>query len=115
MENANQYANPTVPTFHQTEVPHLKELTENAFSNGLASVIMAEFPVASIFAIFKGHKAQKLAREAEELGARYGIGGGGKATAGKIMGKIGKIVGIVLTAFWGFYFFILFMAMMSEV
>ena len=59
--------------------------------------------MASIFAIAAGAKAEKLAAQAQEMGARYGIGGGGKAMAGKIMGKIGKIMGIVMTAFWGFY------------
>lgn len=102
MENANQYANPTVPAFHQTEVPQLKELTEKAFSNGLAAVIMAEFPVASIFAIFKGHKAQKLAREAEDLAQSYGRFAGGKNVAAKVMGIVGKISGIVNTALYAF-------------
>lgn len=117
MENANQYANPTVPAFHQTEVPQLKELTENAFSNGLAAVIMAEFPVASIFAIFKGHKAQKLAREAENMAAGYGLSAGGKNVAAKVMGIVGKISGIVNTALYAFLalyfvFYMLFMIVM---
>lgn len=101
MENVNQYGNP-VPTFQQTEVPQLKVLAEEAFSNGLAAVIMAEFPVASIFAIIKGCKAQKLAKEAENMAAGYGISAGGKNVAAKIMGIVGKISGIVNTALYAF-------------
>lgn len=116
MENVNQYGNP-VPTFQQTEVPQLKALAEEAFSNGLAAVIMAEFPVASIFAIFKGRKAQKLAKEAENMAAGYGISAGGKNVAAKVMGIVGKISGIVNTALYAFLalyfvFYMLFMIVM---
>lgn len=102
MDNANQYTNPVVPTFQQTEIPQLRELTDEAFSTGLASVIMAGFPVASIFAIFKGRKAQSLAKEAEDMATAYGFPAGGKNTAAKIMGIVGKISGIVNTALYAF-------------
>ena len=100
MENDNQYGNP-VPTFQQTDIPQLKALTDEAFSTGLASVIMAGFPVASIIAIFKGRKAQTLAKEAEDMASAYGFSAGGKNVAAKVMGIVGKIDGIVCTAFYG--------------
>lgn len=96
---------------YQQPIPQLKELGDSAFGKGLAAAIMAEFPVTSIIAIIMGSKAQNLAAQAEAMAARYGVSAGGKCIAGKIMGKIGKIMGIVLTVFYAFYFLLLIAAM----
>ncbi len=83
--------------------PQVQSLVNSAFGKALASVIMAEIPIASIIAIIMGSKALKLVDSANALAAQYGISAGGKCVAARILGKIGKIVGIVMTAFWPFY------------
>ena len=97
MEHTNTYSNSGVG------MAQVEGLVKSAFSKGLASVIMAEMPVASIIAIFMGNKALKLADSANALAAQYGISAGGKCVAAKVLGEIGKIVGIVMTILWPFY------------
>ncbi len=83
--------------------PRIDEYAGTAFGKGLAATIMAWFPVASIIAIITGSKALSAAKAAKELAENCGTSAGGKCVAAKILGKIGKIGGIVMTAFWGFY------------
>ncbi len=82
------------------DVPGLPNLVESAFSTGLAATIMAQFPVASIIAIFKGRQAGKLVTDAENLAAQYGTKAGGKKIAAKVLSKVGFISGIYYTALW---------------
>lgn len=88
--------------------PMIDSYAETAFNKGLAAAIMSEFPVASIIAIFMGAKGEAAAKDAEELAKSCGVSAGGKCIAGKVLSKVGKIVGIVMTAFWGAYFSIFF-------
>ncbi len=85
------------------DIPGLQQLVNSAFGKALASVIMAELPIASIIAIFMGSSANKLVAKAENLAAQYGTKAGGKKIAAKIMGKIGFFMGIGMTIFWGIY------------
>ena len=86
----------------------IEPLANKAFTKGLISAILSEIPAASIASIVLGAGAQSAAAEAEQIAARYGISAGGKCKAGKILGTIGKIVGIVSTIFWALYFIIYF-------
>ena len=90
-----------------------RECADSSFGNTLASVIMAWWPVTSIIAIILGSIGLKSVNRAEELEANYGVSAGGKKVAAKIMGKIGPIGGIVMTAFWFIYFLIIFIAILA--
>ena len=91
----------------------LKQAVDKAFSQALASVIMCEFPVASIISIFMGRKASKLVRDAEAMAEQTGANLGGKKIAAKILSKIGFIAGIVNTCGWAIVglYLILYFAM----
>lgn len=115
------YAYPPQPMPRPEDVPGLPNLVESAFSTGLAATIMAQFPVASIIAIFKGRQAGKLVADAENLAAQYGTKAGGKKIAAKVLSKVGFISGIYYTALWAWfatfyslYFLILFIAMFAS-
>ncbi len=84
--------------------PEIQACVESAFNKSLASTIMAWFPICSILAIIFGSIGLKQVKRAEQMAAYYGVSAGGKNIAAKVMGKIGKIAGIVLTAFYGLYF-----------
>ena len=88
-------------------------LVEAAFSKSLAATIMCGFPVASIIAIVFGNTGLGLVDRAKRLAAQRGVRPSGKNVAANVLGKIGKIAGIALTAFWGVYFFILLAILMS--
>ena len=95
----------------QTEEVNFQEAVENAFSTGLAAAIMSEFPVASIMAIFRGHKGKKLVAEIDAITEQTGKSGGAKRLLAKIFSIYGFINGIVCTAlyaFLGLYFTIYF-------
>ena len=79
------------------------EVVSGAFSKGLASVIMAWFPVASILAIVFGIISKRRVNQADALSAKYGISAGGRNIAAKVMSIIGIIAGSVMTGFWAFY------------
>ena len=87
--------------------PEVQAKEDAAFGRGLASLIMAEFPIASFFAIGLGGAAQKLAAESKAMAAYYGVDTHGKGQAGRILGKIGKIFGIVMSVFWVLYIVII--------
>lgn len=81
----------------------MKQLVDNAFGKSLSSVIMAQFPIASIIAIFYGKKASKMVTKIDELAAKTGENAGGKRIAAKIMSLIGFISGIYYTAFYALF------------
>ncbi len=87
--------------------PDLASCVDSAFGKSLAATIMAWFPICSILSIIFGSMGLKLVKKAEQMAAYYGVSAGGKKIAAKILGKIGKISGIVMTAFYGFYFILL--------
>ena len=88
----------------------IAELAGSAFGKGLAAVIIGELPIGSIISIALGSKAVKLSQKANELAASCGKRAGGKNIAAKILGNIGKYVGIAMTIFWGIYFLIIALA-----
>lgn len=102
------YQQPVAPA--PTSCPAAEACASDAFGKGLAATIMAWFPVASIIAIAMGGKGLGLLEQAEAIAAQYGVSVGGKAIAAKILSKIGKIGGIAMTIFWGFYIFIIIVA-----
>lgn len=81
----------------------VESCTGSAFGKCLAAAIMAWFPICSIIAIILGSGGLKLVDRANELAAYYGVSAGGKNVAAKILGMVGKIAGIVMTAFYGIY------------
>ena len=91
------------PIYAPVRDPRIDTYADSAFSKGLAATIMAWFPVTSIIAIIMGSQSLSAVGIAQSLAASCGTSAGGKCVAGKILGKIGKIGGIVMTAFWGFY------------
>lgn len=92
----------------------VEQMANDAFGKCLAACIMAWFPVASIIAIIVGSQGLKMVESANAMAATLGISAGGKAIAGKITGMIGKIGGIVMTAFYGLYFLIFFFALIAS-
>lgn len=97
---------------YQTTHPVVEECVGSAFGKALASVIICSLPIGSLIGIFLGNSGLNYAERANVLAAQYGCRAGGKNIAAKILGKIGKITSVVMTIFWGIYFFILFMAIM---
>ena len=61
---------------------------------------MCSFPIASIVAIFFGFKARALGGQAAELADYMGCERHGKGVAGRILGNIGGIMGIVMTVLY---------------
>ena len=86
------------------------ELSDKAFGKALASAILSGFPIGSIIAIVLGSKALNLVDHAKKLAEPYGIFGGGKYIAARILALVGKISGIIMTVIWPFYL-IYFIAM----
>jgi len=93
--------------------PQVDTLVENAFGKGLAATIMCGFPIASIIAISFGSTAIGMVDQARQMAAQRGVNISGKNIAAQILGKIGKIAGIVMTAFWAFYIFMLVIIMIA--
>ena len=113
--NANMYREPLpqqnyyaqAPVFTATEEPQKKttnlevqECAESAFGKGIAAIILAWFPVASIFAIFFGISGQKKAKQAVKLAAQYDVSPGGKVKGAKILSLLGLAFGIITTMEW---------------
>ena len=86
---------------HMEEVDFRKAVDE-AFSTGLASAIMSQFPVACIIAIFKGRKGKKMVSEIDAITEKTGYAGGAKRILAKIFSIYGFISGIVNTATYAF-------------
>ena len=97
---------PPQPTYAPTD-PQVNTLVENAFGKGLAATIMCGFPIASIIAISFGSTAVNMVEQARQMAAQRNVAISGKNIAANILGKIGKIAGIAMTIFWGFYILML--------
>lgn len=80
---------------------------ENEFGRALAATICSAFPVASIVAIVLGVRALEAWKKATAAAAEHGFKLTGKNIAVRVLALVGKIAGIVMTAFWGIYFLIL--------
>ena len=100
----NQMNYAPIPTVPQEEVAKLETST---FILGLISIILSEsVGVASIIlGAIAGSKAKKL--------TRLGCPIKGKAKVGKILGKIGLILGIVMTVFWVLYIALILFGVLS--
>ncbi len=88
----------------QQDALKVQELVDSAFGKGLASTIMAWFPVTSIIAIFIAAASKRASKEAVRLATALGIEVGGKNIAAKVLNTVGLALSIFWTAFWGFYF-----------
>ena len=97
----------------QQDALKVQELVDGAFGKGLASTIMAWFPITSIIAIFLAAASKKASKEALRLATALGIEAGGKNIAAKILNTVGLISGIVMTCFWGLYILIFAIAMIG--
>lgn len=89
----------------------LDAMVNEAFSKGLTAAICAWFPVASIIAIAKGSKGLKKLAEAKNLAEQSGVSLSGKNIAARVLGMVGKIGGIVMTAFYPLYIILIAAAM----
>jgi len=103
---------PPYPPYAATD-PEVDACVETAFSKALAATIMCSFPVASIIAIAFGNTALNLVERAKAMATHRGVRLSGKNIAATVLGKIGKITGIVMTIFWGVYAFILMAIIMA--
>lgn len=95
-ENALEVISAKKPA--QMEEADFRKAVDEAFSTGLASAIMSQFPVACIIAIIKGHKGKKLVSEIDVITEKTGYSGGAKRILAKIFSIYGFISGIVNTA-----------------
>lgn len=84
-------------------VDEVAAIAERAFAEGLASSIMAGFPVAGIIAIFKGIKGLKLANKARDLANEHGIFAGGKNIAARVLAISGIASGAYATLVYLFF------------
>lgn len=94
---------PVVPSVDQM----VAEMSDKAFGKALASAIMSNFPIASIIAIVQGNQALNQVKRIKELAEPYGIFGGGKYIAARVLALIGKFSGIAMTIFWALYLFLI--------
>ena len=102
-----------VSTPVQMPDPIVESYVDEAFSKSLAATIMCGFPVASIIAISFGSTGLTLVENAKKVAAERGVKPSGKNIAANVLGKIGKIAGIVMTAFWGFYLLLILIILLS--
>lgn len=80
------------------------EEVSSAFGNGLAATIIAAFPIASIVAIVLGNRALKTVENVRAVCLNQPeLTLGRKNRAAKVLGLVGKILGIVMTVFWPIY------------
>ena len=115
----NNYQSPVenyAPTYVQPPVAApsvdqmVAEISDKAFDKALASAILSGFPIGSIIAIVMGSQALGLVDQAKQLAEPYGIFGGGKYIAARVLALVGKIGGIVMTVIYPIYF--IYFAMM---
>ncbi|HPR76949.1 MAG TPA: zinc-ribbon domain-containing protein, partial [Oscillospiraceae bacterium] len=71
--------------------PETKGASVSALVWGIVAVVVCQLPLGFIFGII----GQNKAREAAEMGIENGM-----VKAGRIMSKVGLIVGIVMSVFW---------------
>jgi len=100
-------AAPAQPAYNAAEKAAADAKIEANFGKALAATICSAFPVASIVAIVLGNNALKEWVEAKAMADRGGFRLTGKHVPTRVLALVGKITGIVMTAFWGVYFLIL--------
>ncbi len=93
--------------------PMIDVFAGQAFSKGLASVILSQFPIASIIGLVMGSKGLKSANMARDLANAQGVKGGGKYMVGRILSTVGKFTSLFYTVFWALYgvFMVLYVAL----
>ena len=126
MDNNNYQPQYQQPQYQQPQQSNLlpaeiQQSINAAFSKALAATIMAEFPIASIIAIFFGNNALKEVNSLIDICRSMGIRLPGKLVAARILALVGKIGGIVCTciyaglaAFYSLYFGIFFLALLGS-
>ena len=107
------YAQPPVQPVGPTVEQVVHDLADKAFGKALAAAIMSAFPITSIIAIVMGSGALKLVNQARDIATPYGIFGGGKYIAARVLALVGKYTGIAMTIFWGLYFLIFAIAIIG--
>ena len=101
---------PVAPVVVPSVDQMVAEISDKAFDKALASAILSGFPIGSIIAIVMGSQALGLVDHAKQLAEPYGIFGGGKYIAARVLALVGKICGIVMTVIYPIYF--IYFAMM---
>ena len=76
------------------------EKCDRGFFKGLTALILCCFPICSVIAICFGVSGQRIMSAANNLADAYGLSLPPKYFIGKSFSIVGKIVGIVMTAFW---------------
>ena len=90
----------------------LEKEADRAFSKSLAAVIMANFPIASIIAIFFAAKSRGLVNALFAKAEALGVSAGGKGIAAKVLSIVGLALSIAMTVLYAIFsviFFIYFL------
>ncbi|MDY2608816.1 MAG: hypothetical protein SOV91_01005 [Eubacteriales bacterium] len=100
-QNQMQYAAPYPPAQPAAPVPNTQ--AKSGMILGIIAMVLCEFPIGSIVAIFLGILA---IRKSNAGRAVANAGGGRKAMAiiGKIFGIVSLVVGCIMTVVWPIYF-----------
>lgn len=86
------------------------EIINSAFGKGIAACICSIFPVASIVAIVLGSKVLSMRNKAVTIAESAGQVLSGKRIAVKVLGMVGKWLGVGMTVFWALYILLLVLA-----
>lgn len=99
-QNQMQYAAPYTPAQPAAPVPNTQ--AKSGMILGIIAMVLCEFPIGSIVAIFLGI----LAIRKSNAGRAVANAGGRKAMAiiGKIFGIVSLVVGCIMTVVWPIYF-----------
>lgn len=119
-EQGNYYAPPTYnPNPYQQgynynynynyapQEAEVQALADSALTCSIIAIVLADLPLIGIISIILGFSASGKGKRAVSLARLYGCRCSPKATVGKILGLVGGIIGIISTAFYGFYFLLL--------
>ena len=82
---------------------YVEQMAGSVFGKALASMILSQFPITSVIAIILGASANSALNEIKKVAEGYGIKGGGKYMASRVLSKIGLFSGIAMTVFWTIY------------
>ena len=84
---------------NQPITPEAQALLKGILGFGIAAVCCAEWPIASVLGIIFGAIAKNKAKAYDAMG----YPSNGRRVAGKVLGIIGFISGIVMTVYWFIY------------
>lgn len=83
------------------------QLINSAFIKGIIAAALCEIPFAGIASIILGRIGLNQLKQGLAMAQANGEVVSGKRIPAKILGMIGFIGGIVMTAVWGLYFIII--------